>query len=257
MDRIKALVIARYTFIELFKSKIILNVGFIGLGMMLVTFVATEFTYGVPERVAIDFGFGMLSLSSLAISLFLGVGLLSREIESRTVYMIISRPVSRSSFILGKILGLMGIQLLNVLILSFMTLATGYMLGGETSPLMIWTILFILIESLLLLLIVALASLLVNNILAVSISVILLLLGHSIKETQEITFVKNSPVLHGLLEIYHFVLPAFYKLNLKDFVIYQKNLPIEYLFSALGYGLIYSTALLIIIIEIFKRKNLD
>ena len=74
------------------------------------TYVATEFTYGVPERVALDFGLGMLSLSSLSISLFLGVSLLSKEIESRTVYMVISRPVPRFAFIIGKILGLSGIQ---------------------------------------------------------------------------------------------------------------------------------------------------
>jgi len=68
----KSLIIAAYTFKELLKSKILLNVFFIGLGLMLVTYVATEFTYGVPERVALDFGLGMLSISSLAISLFLG-----------------------------------------------------------------------------------------------------------------------------------------------------------------------------------------
>ena len=91
----KSLIVAYYTFKEILKSKILLNVFFVGLGLMLVTYVATEFTFGVPERVAVDFGLGMLSLSSLAISLFLGVGLLSKEIESRTVYMIISRPVPR------------------------------------------------------------------------------------------------------------------------------------------------------------------
>lgn len=249
--------ISYYTFKELFKSKILLNVFFVGLGLMVVTYVATEFTFGVPERVALDFGLGMLSISTIAISLFLGVNLLSKEIESRTVYMIISRPVPRYAFILGKLTGLLGIQILNVLILSSMTLTSSLMLGGDISSLLLWAIFFIFIESILLLLVVVLTSLLTNNILAVLFSVILLLLGHSIKETQELSFVKATPALKWILDVYHFVLPAFHKLNLKDFVIYERSLPLTFLLPNFLYGLTYSLALLMFIIFIFNRKNID
>jgi ABC-type transport system involved in multi-copper enzyme maturation permease subunit len=255
LDKIRF--IAYYTFKELFKSKILLNVFFVGLALMVTTYVATEFTYGVPERVALDFGLGMLSISSLAISLFLGVGLLSKEIESRTVYMIISRPVPRYAFILGKLLGLIGIQVINVMILSVMTMISVSLLGGDISSLLLWAILFIFLESVLLLLVVVLISLLTNNILSVLFSVILLLLGHAIKETQNISFVQGSNVLRGILDFYHFVLPAFHKLNLKDYVLYNTKLPLSFLLSGLAYGLLYSLALLMFIIFIFNRKNID
>lgn len=249
--------IAFYTFRELFKSKILLNVFFVGLGLMVVTFVATEFTYGVPERVALDFGLGMLSISSIAISLFLGVTLLSKEIESRTVYMIISRPVPRYAFILGKILGLLGIQTLNISILGIMTIASTRLMGGEISSILLWAILFNFVESILLLLVVVLTSLMANNILSVLFSVILLLLGHAIKETQNISFVKDSVLLKGVLEVYHFILPAFHKLNLKDFVLYNKALPLSFLLPNLAYGVLYSLALLLFIIFLFNKKNID
>lgn len=255
LSKIKS--ISYYTFRELYKSKILLNVFFVGLGLMVVTYVATEFTYGVPERVALDFGLGMLSISSIAISLFLGVSLLSKEIESRTVYMIISRPVPRYAFILGKLLGLVGIQALNILILSSMTLLSSYLLGGSLSPLVFWAILFVFIESILLLLVVVVISLVANNILSVLFSVILLLLGHAIKDTKGILFVQTRPLLKSLLDIYHFVLPAFHKLNLKDFVLYEKSLPMSYLLPNFVYGVTYSAALLCLIVVIFNRKNLD
>jgi hypothetical protein len=88
-------------------------------------------------------------------------------------------------------------------------------------------------------------------------SVVILLLGHFIQETQEITFVKRTPLLKFALEIYHFILPAFHKLNLKDFVIYNKSLDLSYLVSNLGYGILYSGFLLIMIVTIFNKKNLD
>jgi len=253
----KIFVISKTTFKEIWKSKILVNVFFIGLAMMVITYVATEFTYGVPERVALDFGLGMLSLSSLGISLFLGVGLLSKEIDSRTVYMVISRPVPRYAFILGKILGLMGIQVVNVLLLSMMTISATMLLGGQVTELLIWAILFTLIESLMLLLVVVLISLLANTVLSVLLSVVLLLLGHVIRETQDISFVATNPLLIKILDFYHFALPAFYKLNLKSEVIYKSKVTTNYLFMSGGYGILYSAFLLLMIVYFFNKKNLD
>lgn len=253
----KVFIVAYYTFKEILKSKILLNVFFAGLGLMLITYVATEFTYGVPERVALDFGMGMLSISSLAISLFLGVTLLSKEIDSRTVYMVISRPVPRFAFILGKILGLLGIQAINVILLSSMTLIVVKLLGGPLSSLIFWSIGFTFLESILLLLVVVFVSLAANTILSTLLSLVVLVLGHAVKETQNINFVKRHPALEWALDAYHFVLPGFYKLNLKDYLIYKTELPLSYLYSSLTYGVLYSGFLLLMIIFIFNKKNLD
>jgi ABC-2 type transport system permease protein len=253
----KIFTVAYYTFKEILKSKILVSVFFAGLGLMLVTYIATEFTYGVPERVALDFGLGMLSISSLAISLFLGVTLLSKEIDSRTVYMVISRPVPRYAFIIGKLLGLLGVQFINVLLLILMTLISVALIGGEISSLVYWTVGFIFLESILMLLVVVLISLVANNVLSALLSFVVLVLGHAVKETQNLTFVKNHELLRFVLDFYHFVLPGFYKLNLKDFIIYKVSLPIDYLMSSLIYGLTYSGFLLIMIIFIFNRKNID
>ena len=127
--------IASYTFQEVLKSKVLYNIMFLGIGLLIVTYVAQQFTYGAPSRVALDFGVGALSLSSVGIAIFMGVGLLSREIENRTVYMIVSRPVKRSSFVLGRILGLNMILVLNILILSILTLLVYFLTGGSMNPL--------------------------------------------------------------------------------------------------------------------------
>lgn len=253
----KVFTLSYYTMKEVLKSKILLNVFLIGLGMMLVTFVASEFTYGVPGKVALDFGLGMLWFSSCGIALFMGVTLLAKEIDSRTVYMIISRPVPRFAFVLGKILGLIAVLVINITLLSIMTLGTTSMLGGQIENLVYWSLLFTLIESILLLLVVIFFSLVSNSIITVLISLILLFSGHAIQETQGIKFVTDRPFLKGILEIYHLVLPGFYKLNLKDFVLYKQTLPLDYLIPNFFYGISYSLFVLFIIIFIFNRKNLD
>lgn len=253
----KVYTVAYYTFKEILKSRILYSTFITGIALVIITYVATEFTYGVPEKVALDFGLGMLSLSSLGISLFMGATLLSKEIDSRTVYMVIARPVPRWAFIIGKILGLLGILCVNVAILSSMTLLSVKLLGGQLSEIIFVAILFNLLECLLLLLVVVFFSLFCNTILASIISFLVLVLGHAIKETQFTTFVQNRPEIKQLLEFYHLILPGFYKLNLKDFVTYKQDITMSYLWSAATYGSLYSLALLFMIIFIFNKKNID
>lgn len=253
----KILTIAYFTFKEIIKSRILLNVFFLGLALLLVTYIASQFTYGVPSRVALDFGLGVLSISSVGIAIFMGVSLLSKEIETRTVYMIISRPTRRYYFIVGKIIGLIGILALNILILSVQTLIVYGLLDGSFDPLIFWAIFFIFLESTIVLLTVCLLSLLGNNILSVLFTILIYIAGHAINETQLTTFVQNRPFLEGVLNLYHFILPAFYKLNLKDFVLYNQNLELSYLLKSTLYGVIYCSMLLLCSTFVFNKKNLD
>ena len=120
-----------------------------------------------------------------------------------------------------------------------------------------WCIFFNFLECLLLLLLTVLFSLFANNILSSLISFLLLVLGHAVQETQGLNFVKTRPSLSFLLDIYHLILPGFYKLNLKDFVIYQQYIDPDYLYGHFLYGIFYSFFLLTLIVFIFNKKNLD
>lgn len=253
----KITTIAFYTAKEILKSRVLLNTLLLGLGLFIVTFIAYSFTYGEPSRIALDFGLGTLSISSVAIALFMGVGLLSDEIKSRTVYIIISRPVPRYAFILGRVIGLSSVLVLNIIILSIITLALYFFIGGSYEYLISWTILFITIEAILMLVIVSLFSLVATKVLAVILSIVIYIVGHAIDGAKLLTFVVNRPILEKILGAYHYLLPGFYKLNLKDHLLYKQTLSSEYLFGNLLYGILYGVALILLSIFIFDRKNLD
>jgi ABC-type transport system involved in multi-copper enzyme maturation permease subunit len=229
----------------------------LGLGLLIVTYVAQQFTYGAPSRVALDFGMGVLSLSSVAIAIFMGVGLISKEIENRTVYMVISRPVRRSSFIVGRILGLNLILSLNIALLSALTLAVYFFTGGEFQPLILWTILFIILEASIMLLVVSFFSLVTSNTLSVILSIVVFFAGHAIKEAQLTTFAQNRPIVKWLLEAYHYALPAFSKINTRDLLIYNQDIEPSFYYQALSYSLVYGGFLVFLTLIIFERKNLD
>lgn len=253
----KALLIAKYTFKEIIKSKILLNVFLLGIALFIVTYVAYNFTYGEPSRVALDFGLGILSLSSVAIALFIGVGLLSEELKNRTVYMIISRPVPRHSFILGKIMGLIGVLIVNILLLSILTLLCFFFTGGEYSSLISWTILYTVLDAIIVLLLVSFFSLLTSPILSVIFTIGLYISGHAIDAAKATTFAKNAPGLEEVISLYQFILPAFHKLNIKDFVLYKQNLEWSFLVSTFGYGVLYALFLVFVSIVVFEKKNIN
>lgn len=252
-----ALTVAHYTFRELLKSRITLNVLVLGLLIAGITYVASEFTYGVPSRIALDFGLGTLSITLLGVAIFLGVGLLAKEIENRTIYMVLSRPVSRNSFLIGRILGMLGIQVVNSVILSCFSLSIYFLWDGEPSSVIFWAYFFTFLESLLVLLIVVTFSLLANPIISVCNTIILLFCGHYFNDAKVTSFAKNSPILSKFLSFYGITFPNFDKINIKSFVLYKQSLTPEYLWTNLAYVFFYSVFLVVLCAFIFKRKNLD
>lgn len=251
------LTVAQYTFIEVYRSKIMMSILFLGLGLILVTYIASEFAYGAPAKIALDFGLGIMTLSNLGMAIFIGSTLISKEVEQRTLYMTLSKPISRMSFLIGKIAGLSSVLLINTIVLSMLSIGVFLLVGGTFQVLILWASLFSFIESFLVLLMAILFSLITSTAMSVIYSLVIIVVGHSLNETSRLIFAKMNPFFDTIVKIGHVLLPNLYKLNLKDFVLYQQAVSFEYLANALVYFLIYATALLIFVIQLFKNKNLD
>lgn len=239
--------VAKQTFQEIYESKVLMNVAFLGVFLFLVTYVVSEFSYGVANKVTLDIGLGALSLSATGIALFLGATLIQKEISNRTLYMIISRPVSRTSFLLGKLLGLAGILFVNVIVLFFLLYLFYFLLGGEYNFLIPWSLFYIYLESLIVMLIVVFFSLISNNMISVFVTLTLFGAGHGIDTVKETSAYSKNELLKVFVDNYALFAPNFGKLNIKSFVLYERFLDKSLLFSSFGYGAIW-----IIIFTVFS-----
>jgi len=253
----KVLVIGRYTFMELYKSKILINILLIGVIQIIVTYVASEFTYGVPKKVALDFGLGTLSLVSAGIAIFMGVNLISKDLENRTIYMILSRPVRRSVFILGRVCGMLGILFCNIAVLGLLSVIIYLMLDGELSSLIFWALFFSFLEAQIILLVVILLSLMSNVIISVITTLAIYICGHTVHNLLQFPNVYTNPLFRTIIKIYYWFFPELSILNLKDYVIYMQQLPDGFLLNSTLYALVYSLVLLVLSSVIFEHKNLD
>lgn len=251
------LIVAKYTFIEVYRSKVMMSILFLALGLILITYVASEFAYGAPTKIALDFGLGIMTLSNLGMAIFIGSTLLTKEVEQRTLYMILSKPISRFSFLIGKIIGLSSVLLINTVVLSALAVGIFLFVGGKFDNLIFWASLFSFLEAFLILLVAVLFSLITNTAMSVIYSILIAIIGHSLNETSKLIFAKINPVFDFAVKVGNLLLPNLYKLNLKDFVLYQQGVSSDYLFRVLAYFLLYTLALLIFVVQIFKNKNLD
>lgn len=253
----KTLIVAKYTFLEVYRSKVMLSIAFIAIALVTVSYVASEFAYGAPAKVALDFGFGLTSISNLVMAVFIGTTLLGKEIENRTLYMILSRPISRTSFMVGKVFGLSSVLIINTLCLSILTALIFKYLGGSLNSLMFWASWFSLIEALIMMLFAILFSLITNNALAVIYTLTIWIVGHSIQITSKLIQTKVNVVFDFIIKSATGIVPDLEKINLKDLLIYEQDIPIAYLLNLQLYSLFYIIAVLLIISYLFKTKNLD
>jgi ABC-type transport system involved in multi-copper enzyme maturation permease subunit len=253
----KTLLMAKFTFIEVYRSKIVIALLVLAIITFVISFLASSFAYGAPERVALDIGLGLMSLSNVVISIFLGSALIYKEIESRTLYMVLSKPIGRKSFLIGKILGLSTMLILNTIIQTLCAVVISYYFHGNISHLVFWTAYFSLMESLIVMLFAVFFSLVTNLTMAVFYTILVFVAGHGLNEATKDFVNKSFNQLNPVIEVISFIIPNLSKFNLKDFILYKQTLEIKYLLGVNAYGIVFSLALMIIVCTIFERKNLD
>src|SRR5579864_5297401 len=105
--------IASNTFREAVRDRVLYNLIAFALLMMGAALLVGQISIGIERIVQVNLGLTAISLFGMVIAIFIGIGLVSKEIEKRTLYTVLSRPVRRSEFVLGKFFGLAGTLVVN------------------------------------------------------------------------------------------------------------------------------------------------
>lgn len=104
--RTRITAIAANTFREAVRDRVLYNLVAFALLLTAAALLVVQISIGIEKLVVINLGLTAVSLFGVVIAIFVGVGLVSKEIEKRTLYTVLSRPVRRWEFIAGKFLGL-------------------------------------------------------------------------------------------------------------------------------------------------------
>lgn len=110
--------VAANTFREAVRDRVLYNLVFFALLMMGAAILVGQISIDIEKLVVINLGLTAVSLFGVVIAIFIGIGLVSKEIEKRTLYTVLSRPVRRWEFIVGKFFGLAGTLVVNTLFMA-------------------------------------------------------------------------------------------------------------------------------------------
>jgi ABC-type transport system involved in multi-copper enzyme maturation permease subunit len=248
-------VIARNTFKEAVRDRILyLLLFFSGLTIILSRVLAV-LTVGDRVKVVKDVGLASISFFGALMAILIGTGLVYKEIEKRTIFTLISKPIRRAEFLLGKFLGLV---LTLAVMLGAMTLIFLVVVFLHTFKVefgLILAVVFIFMELVLLTAVAVLFSCFSTPILSSLFALSFYLIGHFSWGLE--TLLKKTPPGAGrtFLRILYTLLPDLENFNIKTEVVQNLPLPAGLWLGAAGYGAAYTAFVLLLAVLVFRRRD--
>ncbi len=249
------LAIATNTFREIIRDRILYGLMVFAVLLIGLSLVLGELSYAEQARISADFGFVAINISAIIIAIFIGSTLVSREIEQRTVYTLLARPVSREQFLVGKFLGLFWVNLLVAVCLSIlMSLVFSY-LGKPWNMDCTATVYGIMLESLVVLSITILFGTLTRPMLVVSYSLGVFVIGRSV---DSLNFFADKSVGQGLKNfsfVIQRILPNLAKFNWSNYVLIDDTVPFQLVVWATVYAMAWVGISVFLAALIFRKKD--
>jgi len=260
--------IAANVFKESVRDKVLYAIVLFAVLIIAASLLLGQLTAGQEVKIIKDLGLAAISLFGHFIAIFIGIGLVSKEVERRSIYALLAKPMSRAELVIGKFLGLLSTLSVNVVV---MTIALIVVLGiyGATQPQEIRTTweapavdpalgiaaFLILVELAVVTAIALCFSTFTSPVLASAFSVGLVVAGHFSAELKNFEQVVDSPAAAALAGGLYYVLPNLAPFDVKAQVVHA--LPITPLYVALttGYGVLYVGALLTLAVLFFSRRD--
>src|SRR5678815_716556 len=202
--------IARNAFREAVRDRVLYNLVLFVLLLTAASVFIGDLSGGQERKVIVDLGLSAMLLFGVFIAIFVGVGLVYKEIERRTIYAVFSKPVGRGEFLVGKYLGLCLTLLVNVLVMAIgVSLALLYVSRGW-DPLIptIWpAVLLIYIELMLLTAVALLFSSFSSPALSALLTFMVFIIGHFSADLKGLAGSMGSTSARWLFGALYYVLP--------------------------------------------------
>jgi ABC-type transport system involved in multi-copper enzyme maturation permease subunit len=260
--------VAVNVFRESVRDRVPYNLVLFAVLLISSSYLIGQLTAGQDVKIIKDLGLAATSVFGLFIAIFIGIGLVSKEVERRSIYALLSKPVSRPQFIAGKYAGLVLTLAVNVtvmaaalyLLLAYMTWVApaSSVAGFETpgvDPALLKALFLIFIELMLVTALALFFSTFSSPILSAALTFGLYVAGHFNADLKNFDKVVDSrPAVWLARGVYH-VLPDLSAFDVKTEVVHGLPVTAGYLASTAAYGLAYIAALLLVATFVFSRRD--
>ncbi len=248
-------VIAFNTFRENLRDKILYNLLFFAVALIGASLLLADLTIMEHRRIITDMGLATINLIGVIIAIFVGIGLVSKEIERRTVYTIMARPISRTQFVLGKYLGLVGTISVNMAVMFLVYLGTLRVYLAPMHFSLLQALELIFVELLLVTALALFFSTFSTSTLSAIMTLGFYVVGHLTTDLRSLGQRSTSEAMKVLVNGVYYLWPNLELLNIKGQAATGAAIPLTYQLQASAYGLLYTAVLLTAACIIFQRRD--
>lgn len=252
-------VVAVNTFREAIRDRVLYNLIFFTLMMIGAAVLVGQISIGIERMVIINLGLSAISVFGLVMAVFIGVGLVYKEMEKRTLYSLLAKPIRRWEFIAGKYAGLLLTLVVNTsLMLLGLAAALLYVSRhferADVSILV--AVYFILLELALVTALALFFSCFSSPMLSTLFTLGIYVAGVFAQDIRNIGLVSKNPALISATRAIYYLLPNFHNFNAIASAAHGEPVPSSLIAQNSLYALLYVAMVLVAAAAVFSRRNL-
>ncbi len=250
------LAISKNTFRETVRDRILLSAFFVIVAMIIFTLFIASISLEQSTRMIVDFSTTAIYALQIFVAIFIGSMLIYKEIERKTFYLLLPKPITQTEIIIGKCVGLT----LTTVVVTLLSTAVLYgILFMHSSQLFFWPILASVfmstLEAILLILISILFSGITSPILASVSTVAIFIIGHAEGIFRYMFMTTKIPIVEFFTKAVYYILPNLEKFNIRNDIIHGLVPSFSMIMVAVLYAISYSLLLLVITQRAFRKKD--
>jgi Cu-processing system permease protein len=260
--------IAVNVFRESVRDKVLYNLVFFAVLLMAGSYLIGQITAGQDVKIIKDLGLAAIAVFGLFIAVFIGIGLVSKEVERRSIYALLAKPIRRPELIAGKYAGLVLTLLVNVAVMAAALYAVlTYYAATETEmarraweapatdPALLKAIVLIFLELMLVTAVALFFSSFSSPMLSAVLTFGLFIVGHFNADLRNFEQVVESPAAGWVARALYYVLPNLAPFDVKAEVVHARPVAAGYMLWTAGYAALYIAVLLVAAMLIFSRRD--
>jgi ABC-type transport system involved in multi-copper enzyme maturation permease subunit len=251
----RILTIAWNTWREAIRSKLLYTLFFFAMVLILASLILANISYVERNRILQDIAMASIRFFSVAIAIFVGVGLIHREVDRRTVYTILSKPLSRGEFLLGKYFGLVATLWLQAAIMSCVFVVISLfrevpLTDGHAAAFGLLAMELAVVTA-----IATLFSAFTTPLLASLFAGGVWIAGNLSRNLRDIGIDSDAEIVRQVTALLHRLLPDLASFNLSIEAAHGLPLAASDLWLPVVYGVAYATIVLICAVTVFERRD--
>jgi ABC-type transport system involved in multi-copper enzyme maturation permease subunit len=255
-------------FREAVRDKVMYSLVAFAILLIVISYILGQLTAGQDLKIMKDLGLSSIAIFGLFMAVFIGIGLVSKEVERRSVYSLLSKPIRRSEIVLGKYFGLVLTLLVNVTVMTIALYAVlAYVGWGENEfakqareapaldPAMMKAVLLTLVQLMIVTATAVFFSTFSTPILSAALTLGVYVAGFFSADLRNFDQVVTSPLAIALARGMYYVLPNLGSFDVTAQVVHGIPVGWRYIAVTSAYGLTYIAILLVISMTIFSRRD--